>query len=52
MNICIDGLGIKLLKGSGIYTYTYGLLNGLLEYYSQQKYYIIWDKVKNEEENQ
>lgn len=43
MKICIDGIGASWLKGTGLYTYTYELLNNLFELYPQPQYKIIWD---------
>lgn len=42
MNICIDGFGATSLKGTGHYTYTKNLINGLLETYPQPQYSLLW----------
>lgn len=44
MKICIDGIGISLLQGTGLYTYTYELLDNLFESYPQPGYEIICDR--------
>lgn len=43
MKICIDGLGANRLQGTGLYTYTYELINNLLQIYPQPQYHILWD---------
>lgn len=43
MNICIDALGASCLMGTGLYTYTFELLNNLYEIYPQPTYKILWD---------
>jgi len=43
MKICVDGLGVSKLSGTGCYSYTYGLLSKLLEIYPQPQYDLIWD---------
>lgn len=42
MNICIDGFGVTHLKGTGHYTYTKNLIEGLLDDYPQPKYSLVW----------
>lgn len=44
MKICIDGLGAACLKGTGIYTHTFEMVNNLLKIYPQSQYKIIWDQ--------
>jgi glycosyltransferase involved in cell wall biosynthesis len=43
MRICIDGLGISRLHGTGLYSYTYELLDSLLDIYPQPRYKVIWE---------
>jgi len=43
MKICIDGLGISRLHGTGLYSYTYELLDNLFKIYPQPQYSILWD---------
>lgn len=47
MKICIDGLGLNKLEGTGLYTYSYGLIKNLLQFYPQSEYHIIWDDSTN-----
>jgi glycosyltransferase involved in cell wall biosynthesis len=48
MKICLDGIAINYLMNTGLYTYTYELINHLLTVYPQGKYEVLMDK--NEEE--
>lgn len=41
MKICFDGIAISHFKNTGMYTYTYELINELLNLYPQPKYKII-----------
>ncbi len=43
MKICFDGLAVSRLKGTGLYTYSFELLNQLLESYGQPQYHLIWE---------
>ncbi|WP_199873002.1 glycosyltransferase family 4 protein [Inediibacterium massiliense] len=43
MEICLDGLCITHLTGTGLYTYAYELYNHLFRLYGQPNYHIIWD---------
>lgn len=43
MNICIDGLSMSALKGTGLYSYSYVLFSNLFEMYPQPKYEMIWN---------
>lgn len=43
MNICIDGLSVSHLRGTGYYSYAYGILSSLFEIYPQPKYELLWD---------
>lgn len=47
MKICMDGLGISQLHGTGLYSYSYELLSNLLKMYPQPKYELIWDQDTN-----
>ncbi len=44
MRICIDGIGVTKLHGTGLYTYTCELLQNLFEMYPQPSYDLIWDE--------
>ncbi len=44
MKICIDGIGTAKLPGTGLYTYTYELLQNLFCIYPQPDYHLIWDE--------
>lgn len=44
MKICIDGFGVTMLQGTGLYSYTYELLDNLLEMYPQPEYHILWNE--------
>jgi glycosyltransferase involved in cell wall biosynthesis len=44
MKICIDGIGTAKLYGTGLYSYTYELLENLFCMYPQPGYHIIWDE--------
>lgn len=48
MKISIDGLSISKLYGTGLYSYTYGLVSNLLEIFPQPKYELISDINYNE----
>lgn len=41
MKICFDGIAISHFKNTGMYTYTYELINELLNLYPQPKYKIV-----------
>jgi|GEM_PF-2433960 len=43
MKMCIDGLSISHMHGTGYYSYTYGLLSSLFEKYPQPEYDLVWD---------
>lgn len=43
MKVCIDGLGISKLHGTGLYSYTYELLDNLFQIYPQPHYNLVWD---------
>lgn len=43
MKICIDGFSANKLCGTGLYSYTYELLDNLFQIYPQPQYDIIWD---------
>lgn len=43
MKVCIDGLGLNMLEGTGLYTYSYSLIRSLIQYHPQSNYHIIWD---------
>ncbi|MCT4618902.1 MAG: glycosyltransferase family 4 protein [Marinisporobacter sp.] len=47
MKICLDGMALNYLMNTGLYTYTYELINHLLHIYPQGKYEVLMDK--NEE---
>lgn len=44
MKICIDGFGVTHLHGTGLYTYTYEMLDNLFELFPQPKYTLLWDE--------
>ncbi len=41
MKICFDGLSIDKLLYTGLYSYTYELINNLLEIFPQPQYYLL-----------
>lgn len=43
MKICFDGIGASSLHGTGLFAYTYEMINNLLEIYPQPEYSIIWN---------
>lgn len=43
MKICFDGLSISQLHSTGLYSYTYEILDNLFNVYPQPDYKIIWD---------
>jgi hypothetical protein len=43
MKICIDGFAMSHLLGTGLYTYTYELLNNLFTLYPQPTYKLLCD---------
>lgn len=43
MKICFDGLALSKLQGTGLNTYSYELINSLINTYPQGSYDIIWD---------
>ncbi len=49
MKICLDGIGISQLHGTGLFSYSYGLLSNLLKMYPQPKYELIWDRETDSE---
>lgn len=46
MKVCIDGIGLSMLRGTSLYSYTYEFLNNLFEMYPNNNYEIIWDNTK------
>lgn len=47
MKVCIDGLSLSHLQGTGLYTYTFELLDNLFEMYPQPEYSLIWNSPSN-----
>lgn len=45
MNVCIDGIGVTRLFGTSLYSYTYELIDNLLDIYPQPHYDIVWDSL-------
>ncbi|MCY6369530.1 glycosyltransferase family 4 protein [Clostridium ganghwense] len=43
MNICVDGIGLSMLQGTSLYSYTYEFLNNLFARYPELECQIIWD---------
>jgi glycosyltransferase involved in cell wall biosynthesis len=43
MRICVDGVGISHMYGTGLYSYTYELLNSLFQNNPDSYYDILWD---------
>lgn len=43
MNVCIDGLAISNLQGTGLHTYSNELLNHLFEAFPQPQYHLIYE---------
>lgn len=46
MKICIDGIGVSRLKGTGLCTYTYEMIDSLYEIYPQPEYEIICEDLE------
>lgn len=44
MNICIDGLSLYKLQGTGHYTYCYNFVGNLLEKLPQANCHLLWDE--------
>lgn len=47
MKICYDGIGISHFKNTGLYTYTFEVLNRLINLYPQPEYRVISNKFIN-----
>jgi glycosyltransferase involved in cell wall biosynthesis len=43
MKVCIDGLSLHKLKGTGHYAYCHNLIEKLLEMYPNNYYHLVWD---------
>lgn len=43
MNICFDALSLYQLQGTGLYSYSYSLIDSLIKSYHQGNYHLLWD---------
>jgi glycosyltransferase involved in cell wall biosynthesis len=43
MKICLDGFSISSLEGTGLYSYSHGLIKQLVEHCPQGDYHLLWD---------
>lgn len=43
MKMCLDGVAISKLQGTGLYTYSYEMMNKLFKNYPQPQYHLIWE---------
>ncbi|WMJ80626.1 glycosyltransferase family 1 protein [Clostridium sp. MB40-C1] len=48
MKVCIDGIGLNMLQGTSLCSYTYEFLKNLTKIYPELKYNLIWDNDKEE----
>lgn len=43
MKICLDGFALSSLEGTGLYSYSHGLIMQLIDHYPQGDYHLIWN---------